>query len=246
LIAQPVLGRALCQFVRLQVGVDGRLADELGGEGDDFVGASAGQDFLDGGNGDDTLRDSGNGNDTLLGGNGDDTISNIGGQDYLDGGDGADSLVGGAGNDSLVGGSGNDTLAGGFGNDTIEGGEGNDVFLYSVTVFLGEDTFFDNPAAGDADVVLGIEAGEVLDINITPADVLTVGGSVIGDGDTLGDTIDNGNNIAFDDASDLLMIDLNSDGAFVAGDDLSIELIGVATVTYNAGDSSFFFTLDSP
>jgi hypothetical protein len=40
------------------------------------------------------------------------------------------------------------------------------------------------------------------------------------------------------------MIDLNDDGGFAAGSDFSIELVGVATVTFNAADSTFRFTLD--
>ena len=40
------------------------------------------------------------------------------------------------------------------------------------------------------------------------------------------------------------MIDVNGDGNFVAGDDFSIDLIGVLTVTYNAEDSTFTLALD--
>ena len=45
----------------------------------------------------------------------------------------------------------------------------------------------------------------------------------------------------FDDATDLLMIDFDADNDA----DFTIALAGVATVTYNAGDSTFTFTLDA-
>ena len=64
--------------------------------------ATAGNDYLDGENGDDTVVADG-GNDTVLGGDG---------NDYLSAGAGDDLVVGGTGNDTLFAGSGSDYLVG--------------------------------------------------------------------------------------------------------------------------------------
>ena len=105
-----------------------------GGNGNDTITGTDGDDRLTGGNGNDALTglagddllDGGNGNDVLNGGAGDDSLDGGNGDDILDGGADNDSLVGGNGNDTMNGGSGNDSLAGGNGNDTTNGGSGND------------------------------------------------------------------------------------------------------------------------
>ena len=84
-----------------------------------------------GGNGNDTLAGT-PGNDRLLGGNGNDTLTAFAGDDYLDGGNGNDVLNGGTGNDTLLGGNGNDTLTGGAGNDILTGDKGADYFVLAV------------------------------------------------------------------------------------------------------------------
>ena len=100
--------------------------DRLYGEqGNDNLFGGAGDDLLDGGQGNDTL-DGGLGNDLLYGGEGNDTLYGGEGDDLLDGGNGNDKLYGGAGNDILLGGNGNDTLYGDAGNDILDGGQGND------------------------------------------------------------------------------------------------------------------------
>ncbi|MCE3290564.1 MAG: hypothetical protein K0R83_2576, partial [Caulobacter sp.] len=76
----------------------------------------AGNDWLQGDDGDDQL-DAGEGADKLFGGAGvDDLVGGLG-NDRLDGGDGADALTGGAGNDLLDGGAGADLMTGGTEND---------------------------------------------------------------------------------------------------------------------------------
>jgi Ca2+-binding RTX toxin-like protein len=75
------------------------------------------------------------GSDFLNGGDGNDTISGLGGDDNIDGG---------AGNDSIDGGAGRDTLLGGLGLNTLNGGEGSDRFVLSVgssNVLVGGDGF---------------------------------------------------------------------------------------------------------
>ncbi|MEG4805275.1 Ig-like domain-containing protein [Microcoleus sp. ARI1-B5] len=75
---------------------------------------------LSGGNGDDLLNGTA-GNDSLSGGNGQDTLNGSAGNDTLNGGNGADNLTGGTGNDILTGGNGPDTFifAALDGTDTI-------------------------------------------------------------------------------------------------------------------------------
>ena len=75
---------------------------------------------LSGGNGDDLLNGTA-GNDSLSGGNGQDTLNGSAGNDTLNGGNGADKLTGGTGNDFLTGGSASDTFifAAKDGTDTI-------------------------------------------------------------------------------------------------------------------------------
>ena len=101
---------------------DGTL---IGGAGNDYLLGGAGNDTLEGGAGNDYLL-GGAGDDTLEGGAGDDTLEGGEGVDRLSGGAGSDDLLGGAGNDRLEGGAGTDWLYGGAGNDRLEGGDGND------------------------------------------------------------------------------------------------------------------------
>lgn len=93
-----------------------------------------GNDYLDGGDGDDRIYGQG-GSDYLRGGAGDDTLygdeygASYSGDDFLDGGDGNDYLYGGNGADILEGGDGHDRLDGEDGDDRLHGGKGQD-WLY--------------------------------------------------------------------------------------------------------------------
>jgi Ca2+-binding RTX toxin-like protein len=241
----------------------------VGSVGDDLALGEAGRDTVDGGDGNDTVdggagNDSvlgGNGDDLVLGGDGDDRLDGAAGNDTVDGGDGNDTmtaaggddtLFGGLGNDSVLGGAGNDTLLGGAGCDTLQGGAGND------SIYADNDGFSDNfqytaTALNSADVmggahdtIGGIDTQDVLDITDQLADLLKVGGSVLGADRadvTLTSTLVAGStNIAFDDASDMLSIDVDGNGSA----DFTIQLVGVASVTYQGpeGQSQFTFTLD--
>ena len=131
----------------LYIGVGGSVAGRiLGGAGNDRFVVGLSNEYIDGGEGIDTLDlsglnqkmtvnlttaslNSGSGvkGDTYLG------IENITGTSYRDAltGDGeANRLAGGGAFDVLVGNGGNDTLAGGSGADTVTGGAGADVFLF--------------------------------------------------------------------------------------------------------------------
>jgi Ca2+-binding RTX toxin-like protein len=110
--------------------------------GDDWIVSYAGSDFIDGGDGVDTLsfdeqatgnlridlgqtaaQDTGFGIKTILniedvlGGTGDDQLTGNAASNLLYGGDGNDVLSGGAGDDYLVGGNGDDQYIGGAGTD---------------------------------------------------------------------------------------------------------------------------------
>ncbi|MEG4292804.1 Ig-like domain-containing protein, partial [Microcoleus sp. D2B6] len=117
-----------------------------GGNGDDLLNGTAGNDNLSGGNGKDTLNGNG-GNDTLAGGNGGDILNGGDGNDLLQGDDSEESsnakdiLTGGAGNDALYGGNGKDDLTGGTGNDILTGGNGSDTFIFAASD--GTDTITD-------------------------------------------------------------------------------------------------------
>ncbi len=97
-----------------------------GGDGNDTMRSGMGDDTLLGGAGDDDLN-GGGGNDAIAGGTGNDTISGDWGDDNITTGDGSNAAWGDAGNDTIVGGIGADTLYGGLGNDSIDGGAGNDI-----------------------------------------------------------------------------------------------------------------------
>ncbi|MEU6140294.1 calcium-binding protein [Streptomyces sp. NPDC047081] len=97
-----------------------------GGDGNDTINASGGDNIVQGGKGDDTLH-GGSGAQYLSGDDGRDTITGGTGADTLYGGKGNDVLHGNAGNDKLYGNSGNDRLYGGAGRDTLSGGPGSDV-----------------------------------------------------------------------------------------------------------------------
>ncbi|PTU72937.1 calcium-binding protein [Pseudomonas mangrovi] len=149
-----------------------------GGEGDDYVVGSKGQDTLYGGadddyvygmHGDDFIS-GGEGADHLIGDGaedassssfvyvpgdqgGNDTLLGGAGNDTLQGNGGDDWLYGGADDDILVGGDGNDWLAGGSGNDQLNGGEGSDTLVGGAGVDMmdggaGDDTYVFE--AGDA------------------------------------------------------------------------------------------------
>lgn len=99
------------------------------GSGDDWVHGGNGDDIAYGGSGNDHIDDELQGNDTFYGGSG---------HDHIEGGYGNDMLSGGVDNDWLYGQHGNDTLYGGFGNDNLNGGRGQDI----LTGNEGTDTFW--------------------------------------------------------------------------------------------------------
>jgi Ca2+-binding RTX toxin-like protein len=111
-----------------------------GGNRDDVLSGTPGNDVINGGNGDDDLA-GGDGNDNISGGNGNDALVGGRGNDMLNGGNGNDVLTAGAGDDVLTGGNGNDILRGGSGDDYLTGGNGNNIFAFAGG--FGHDTVSD-------------------------------------------------------------------------------------------------------
>jgi Ca2+-binding RTX toxin-like protein len=106
-----------------------------GGNGDDYIATSFGNDVIQGGLGEDQINAS-EGNNTVWGdvqdqqavnAGSNDKISTMGGADVVYGGGGNDEIALGAGADYAFGGFGNDTIGGEDGNDRLYGGDGNDV-----------------------------------------------------------------------------------------------------------------------
>ena len=125
-----------------------------GGNGNDTLTGLAGDDILNGGNGNDIMN-AGAGNDVVSGGNGDDTIDGGEGNDSLDGGNGNDIMAAGDGNDSLSGGNGDDVMDGGADNDSLSGGNGND------TMTGGDGN--DNLSGGNGnDIIVGGAGDDVM------------------------------------------------------------------------------------
>jgi Ca2+-binding RTX toxin-like protein len=109
-------------------------ADFLQGDlGNNTISGIAGNDILDGREGDDELYGEAD-NDGIIGG---------AGNDFLDGGSGNDELLGEANNDFLIGGSGDDLLDGGDGIDTVSYRRSVNSSNIGISVDLSNNTAFD-------------------------------------------------------------------------------------------------------
>ncbi|OEJ65676.1 hypothetical protein BEN30_13565 [Magnetovibrio blakemorei] len=174
-----------------------------------FGGDEGGNDYIDGGAGDDEIH-GGGGADTLIGGQGNDQIYGDTGNDTLDGGQGADTLMGGQGNDMLSGGQGDDVLVGGRGDDVLEGGQGADAFVFragdgndivldlghqDVLRFEGQEfnmddfTLQSDPEGSATTITFGADAGVSVTLNDVAVDNSS-GYTVSQDGDAVVVTFD--------------------------------------------------------
>ncbi|WP_281270379.1 peroxidase family protein [Pelagibacterium sediminicola] len=86
--------------------------------GDAEGGTTVGADWVEAGDGDNSIS-GGDGGDVLKGGGGNDTLNGDGGDDIITGGTGNDTIAAGTGNDTIV-------YATEDGNDAIDGGAGED------------------------------------------------------------------------------------------------------------------------
>ena len=115
------------------------------GSGNNFLYLPAGNNYVDGGPGDDTIQISAGNNDSIYGGDGNDVImltnswtGNGNGSYYNFLPAGNTYMDGGAGNDTLQGADGNDVLCGAGGNDLLSGMAGADEYFFSGV--FGQDT----------------------------------------------------------------------------------------------------------
>ncbi len=136
-----------------------------GGKGDDVIRAigtfNVNQVQLYGGDGNDLLEGS-EGDDVLFGGVGNDTLFGFAGRDELHGGADHDTLDGGVGSDALYGEAGDDALNGGEGTDVSYGGAGNDTILAGAGI-LGDLMFGDDQAgASGDDTMIGGDGVDVM------------------------------------------------------------------------------------
>ncbi len=104
------------------------------GDGDDYItiDGEIKNSTVDAGEGNDVVELYGTGNVTVKGGAGEDELNGDEGDDTLLGGNDDDILTGYHGNDTLKGGNGNDILDAGIGLDNLYGGEGEDTFIMSL------------------------------------------------------------------------------------------------------------------
>ncbi|RRV10121.1 mannuronan epimerase [Pseudomonas sp. v388] len=160
-------------------------ANGIGNALDNVLFAGAGNNVLDGRDGNDTVSfaralagitatlSTSAQQDTV--GSGLDTLKNFenltgsGFADSLTGNSGANVLNGGAGNDTLVGGSGNDRLIGGEGTDYLTGGTGADSYVFGSLAEMGVGEL--------RDVISGFKSadGDLLDFSGLDANPLTTG-----------------------------------------------------------------------
>ena len=149
-----------------------------GGASDDTLRGFDGRDTILGGAGNDRLDGRG-GVDTLIGGSGNDRISGLGGKDTLYGDIGKDQLNGGAGDDRLSGGAGNDKLLGGYGDDLLVGGIGLD----TLTGSGGHDVFRFAPGDSgrirtNADIITDFRHAEIDRIDLSAFDTNATRGGI--------------------------------------------------------------------
>ncbi len=129
-----------------------------GGDGNDYLFGTGGNNVISGNGGDDYIVGYG-GSNTLDGGAGNDFLAGHGGTNILTGGAGNDVLYAqstGGHNSSLDGGADNDTLYAGHynGTTTMKGGAGNDTFEFL------DYTIAPNPTAGAASTITDYTFGQ--------------------------------------------------------------------------------------
>ncbi len=197
-------------------GVASGIENVIGSSAGDAITDDGGDNYIDGGDGNDSITSDFAGRDTLLGGNGDDDIfvsGDIEG-DFIDGGSGNDIIEVRDGGNAIFGGEGDDTVQGGDGVDLIEGGAGND----SLRGGVGND--FIEGGAGD-DVLFGSGQSVFDDANALDSDLLTGGAgrdTFVFNADTNPDIITD-----FTQGEDLLILDVD--------DPSSVDIVQIGSNT---------------
>ncbi|MFT6024077.1 MAG: Ca2+-binding RTX toxin-like protein [Ascidiaceihabitans sp.] len=221
------------------------------------------RDFVDGGDGNDTIR-TGDDRDTIIGGDGDDVIDGGIDDDVITGDDGNDRIVGGEGDDDIMGGAGNDTIYAGNdpvlgldqfnieddgsnpfgpdlrpdnGVDTVSGGEGDDV------IFGADDGDILNGDEGN-DYIDGEIDDDTIDGGIGDDTLLGGQGSDSIDGGDGNDSIDGGRNSDVVNGGDGNDTILGGNGADVLNGDAGDDVIdgGTGDDTLNGGDGNDLIT----
>ncbi len=127
-----------------------------GGEGNDSIFSYGDSNAIVGGSGDDTIFSAGNGN-VITGNEGNDKISSVGDQNVVHGGDGDDEISSRGNQNAVHGGSGNDKVASEGDKNAVHGGSGDDSIASkgnenTVVGGSGDDAI---ASAGDKNVISG-------------------------------------------------------------------------------------------
>ena len=216
-VAQPLLAGTTYQ---LHVSVQGAAGattfvnnnasslNASGGEGNDYLQGTYGDDILNGGNGNDTasfVTAYNGGGASTTGVTVDLNVQGVAQNTVGAGNDtltGIENLIGSQYNDTLTGDGGNNVIEGGLGNDTLVGGLGSDTASYAgatagVTVSLGLQGAAQNTVNAGSDTLSGFEnlLGSAFNDNLTGdgnANTLTggAGDDILNPGANAGGTVD--------------------------------------------------------
>jgi RTX calcium-binding nonapeptide repeat (4 copies) len=134
-----------------------------GGSGNDQIFTFGGNDQVNSGSGNDAVQtadgvdriDAGLGNDDVQSGRGKDIVLGQAGDDALRGGEDNDDLSGGDGRDRVIGGSGDDTLRDGVGVDQLEGRTGNDTAILTADRSTDTMVFMADDVRNGVDTIRG-------------------------------------------------------------------------------------------
>lgn len=167
--------------------------------------------------------------DFLQGGEGNDTIDGGLGSDFIFGFGGNDSLTGGVGNDFLYGGGRGQTFISVGGSDTLEGGEGDDAYIVSLETGGGsvirDEEGISNTVfifAGNTDVVSLASL-----IDVSTIDEINEGIDLIDDPNTWGDSAievlrPQQGIVGLEKSGTNLIVDLDRNGVAETENDLTI------------------------
>lgn len=229
---------------RLEFDEDTAIGDDDSND-DQVVTGTDGIDFIQGGDGNDTLNGLA-GNDGFRPGDGDDVISGGAGDDGIRGEDGDDTIDGGEGDDLVGAGYGDDSVVADVGDDSIYLGSGDDIYGADAPgVNEGNDTIYAGYGDDTITTNLGNHSIEGFDGN---DEIRDYGGSVYINGEADNDLI------VSPDASDPEAVDtlIGGEGADTihagAGDlvdpgtgsdviMLRSDAGGAADITYGGADS---------